>query len=123
MPGPGPGALDVKITAPVDGATVDPGFQVSATASGAAVVGLFIDGTLLRTATAAPYVFPTPTSLAFGTPAAVPYRGRVLWRTRVQCKGHSLVRRSYKSWGIAENPCGYKWHMYCTQVAEVTGRI
>lgn len=38
-----------------------------ATASGAAVVGLFIDGTLLRTATAAPYVFPTPTSLPFGT--------------------------------------------------------
>src|SRR5262249_14794905 len=35
--------------------------------SGAAVVGLFIDGNLLRTATAAPYVFPTPTSLAFGT--------------------------------------------------------
>lgn len=67
VPGPGPGALDVKITAPVDGATVDPGFQVSATASGAAVVGLFIDGTLLRTATAAPYVFPTPTSLGFGT--------------------------------------------------------
>jgi hypothetical protein len=66
-PGPGPGTLDVKITAPVDGATVDPGFQVSATASGAAVVGLFIDGTLLRTATAAPYVFPTPTSLTFGT--------------------------------------------------------
>jgi MYXO-CTERM domain-containing protein len=66
-PGPGPGALDVQITSPVDGASVDPGFQVSATASGAAVVGLFIDGTLLRTATAAPYVFPTPTSLPFGT--------------------------------------------------------
>jgi MYXO-CTERM domain-containing protein len=66
-PGPGPGTLDVKITSPVDGASVDPGFQVSATASGAAVVGLFIDGTLLRTATAAPFVFPTPTSLAFGT--------------------------------------------------------
>jgi MYXO-CTERM domain-containing protein len=64
---PGPGTLDVKITSPVDGDLVDPGFQVSATASGAAVVGLFIDGTLLRTATAAPYVFPTPTSLAFGT--------------------------------------------------------
>src|SRR5262249_59951811 len=66
-PGPGPGTLDVKITSPTDGAAVDPGFQVSATASGAAVVGLFIDGTLRRTATAAPYVFPTPTSLAFGT--------------------------------------------------------
>jgi MYXO-CTERM domain-containing protein len=66
-PPPGPGTLDVKITSPVDGASVDPGFQVTATASGAAVVGLFIDGTLLRTATTAPYVFPTPTSLAFGT--------------------------------------------------------
>ena len=66
-PGPGPGTLDVTISSPADGASVDPGFQVTATASGAAVVGLFIDGTLLRTATAAPYVFPTPTSLAFGT--------------------------------------------------------
>lgn len=64
---PGPGTLAVQISSPVDGDSVDPGFQVSATASGAAVVGLFVDGTLLRTATAAPYVFPTPTSLSFGT--------------------------------------------------------
>jgi hypothetical protein len=36
-------------------------------ASAAAVVGLFIDGTLLRTQAAPPYAFATPTSLAFGT--------------------------------------------------------
>ena len=66
-PPPDPGTLDVKITSPADGATVDAGFQVMATASSnAAVVGLFVDGTLLRTLTAPPYVFTTPTSLRFG---------------------------------------------------------
>jgi MYXO-CTERM domain-containing protein len=66
-PGPGPGTLAVQITSPADGASVDAGFQVAATASAAAVVGLFIDGTLLRTQAAPPYAFATPTSLAFGT--------------------------------------------------------
>jgi subtilase family serine protease len=67
-PPPNPGTLAVMITSPADGASVDAGFQVMATASSSAVVvGLFIDGTLLRTATAPPYVFATPTSLGFGT--------------------------------------------------------
>ncbi|HEX3758399.1 MAG TPA: Ig-like domain-containing protein [Kofleriaceae bacterium] len=62
-----PGGLDVAITSPADGDSVDPGFQVMATASAsAAVVGLFIDGNLLRTATAPPYVFSTSTNLSFG---------------------------------------------------------
>jgi MYXO-CTERM domain-containing protein len=65
-PGPGPGTLAVQITSPADGALVDAGFQVTATASGAAIVGLFVDGTLLRTTTAPPYAFATPTSLTFG---------------------------------------------------------
>jgi len=62
-----PGGLTVQITAPADGALVDAGFQVTATAGTAAVVvGLFIDGTLLRTRTAPPYVFSTPANLGFG---------------------------------------------------------
>jgi hypothetical protein len=64
---PGPGTLAVQITSPADDASVDAGFQVTATASAATVVGLFIDGALLRTQTAPPYAFATPTSLAVGT--------------------------------------------------------
>lgn len=66
LSGAAPGGFNVMITAPADGDSVDPGFQVMATASGAEVVGLFIDGNLLRTTTAPPYVFSTPTNLSFG---------------------------------------------------------
>ena len=66
-PGSGGGALTVAITSPADGATLDAGFSVTATASAAAVeVGLVIDGSLLSSKTAPPYVFATPASLSFG---------------------------------------------------------
>ena len=65
--GPGPGTLSVTITSPADGDTVDAGFTVTATASAAAVeVGLVVDGTLIRSVTAPPYSFQTPSNLTFG---------------------------------------------------------
>jgi hypothetical protein len=61
----------VSITEPADGATVEPGFEVAATASdmvGALVkVELYVDGALVDTLTAAPWTFATDAALADGS--------------------------------------------------------
>ena len=60
--------LTVAITSPADGATVMPGFTVTATASSnATVVGLFIDGTLIQKTQSPPYNFTAPAQLAAGS--------------------------------------------------------
>jgi hypothetical protein len=65
--GGGGGTLTVAITAPTDNATVKGGFQVTATASAAAVeVGFGIDGKLLQIAKSPPYAFTAPATLSFG---------------------------------------------------------
>jgi subtilase family serine protease len=65
--GGSPGPLEVKITSPADNATVMPGFKVTATVSPTAViVGIAIDDTVLSVATAGPYEFATPPTLAAG---------------------------------------------------------
>ncbi|HMG21508.1 MAG TPA: hypothetical protein VK607_09340, partial [Kofleriaceae bacterium] len=46
--GGGGGALAVAITSPADGDTLDAGFAVTATATGATEVGLVVDGTLVE---------------------------------------------------------------------------
>jgi hypothetical protein len=66
-PPPPPPQLAVQITSPSNGATVEPGFEVDATATGpVAVVGLGIDGTLVATATGAPFVFTAPSDITPG---------------------------------------------------------
>ena len=65
-------APTVTITAPGDGATVAPGFTVSATASddqAVAKVELRVDGALVGTVTSAPYTFQTSASLGEGSHA------------------------------------------------------
>src|SRR5262249_19511488 len=60
----------VMITAPTDGANVQPGFVISADASddqGVLRVDFSIDGTVVGSATAAPYTFTTAATLGFGS--------------------------------------------------------
>ena len=65
--GGGGGGLGVKITTPADNAHVNAEFPIVATASGPTVaVGLGIDGKLVSTLTAPPYVFHAPPSLSTG---------------------------------------------------------
>jgi MYXO-CTERM domain-containing protein len=69
-PAPDAVAPTTEITAPADGATVMPGFQVQVNASDdqcVLKVELAIDGKLVATAAAPPFTFPTDVGLAPGT--------------------------------------------------------
>jgi len=64
--GGGGGPLSVTLTSPADGDTLDAGFVVTATATGATEVGLVVDGTVVDSTTAPPYAFQTSRNLGFG---------------------------------------------------------
>ncbi len=62
------GDLDApRITTPLDGANVAPGFEVRADVTGSATVEFRIDGSLIATLASGPYYFSTPSDLALGT--------------------------------------------------------
>jgi MYXO-CTERM domain-containing protein len=69
-PGGGPNGLPtVAITSPANGATVPPGFSVTADASDDGTVNrveLYVDGTLVSTKTTAPFTFQTASNLSEG---------------------------------------------------------
>ncbi|HTR55323.1 MAG TPA: S53 family peptidase [Kofleriaceae bacterium] len=54
------GGLSVMVASPTDGSTVPEMFQVTATATGAAIVGAFVDGVEIGQTSKAPYVFTAP---------------------------------------------------------------
>ncbi len=56
-----------QISAPVDGSSVNQGFQVSVSAEAAATMELKIDGISVSTLNSAPFVFSTPSDLEAGT--------------------------------------------------------
>ncbi len=57
---------EVSITAPIDGATVNLGFEVHADANSADTVELRIDGASVETLSLGPFLFATPTDLSAG---------------------------------------------------------
>jgi len=58
--GGGGGTLAVAITSPADGATVPEMFQITATSTGASVVGAFVDGVEIGQTATGPYAFTAP---------------------------------------------------------------
>jgi subtilase family serine protease len=59
-PPPPPSGLTVAISSPADGSKVSEQFQITATATGATVVGAFVDGVLVGKSSTAPYTFVAP---------------------------------------------------------------